>query len=166
MRASRQWRNGECCGKPTVPLGEIYPTGFQILPHVSAGWSSVIIRFERRLVPRSERRHSGTPNRGKTSSASSLAMRVVFWSGTANTRGDLVNRSWITMTCRFPSSVSGRSMISIPRIWKGFDKGIGWSGGLLALPAPVTMAHSGQALANIRASLNIPSHHQWTIRAL
>ena len=80
--------------------------------------------------------------------------------------GHFVNRSIIMTICRFPLSVNGRSMTSIPSIWNGLETGMGCSGGLIILPTPVEIAHSGQALANAMESLNIPSHHQWFTNGL
>ena len=126
------------------------------------------IKLDRRLVPRSESRHSGTPNIGITSSAISLEIQAVFWSGTAKTIGHLVKRlrSCITTTCLLPWSVTGRSITSMPRIWNGLDTGMGCNGDLFTLPLPVAMAHSGQDFTNFLASLNIPSHHHRVVSVL
>ena len=55
------------------------------------------ITLASRLVPRTDNRHSGIPNKGKTSSATSLAILIAFWPGAGNTNGHLVRKSWRTM---------------------------------------------------------------------
>ena len=82
-----------------------------------------------RFAPRSHSMASGTPNHGTTSSASSRAILEAFWSGTPKTKGHFVNRSCTTTTWQFPLSANGRSMTSIPNIWKGRRTGMGWGPG-------------------------------------
>ena len=126
------------------------------------------IRWDNKLVPRSERRVSGTPKTGMIiiSSTNNFTTFCVFWSGTGNTIGHLVRKSWKTITCLFPCSVFGRSITSTPSIWKGLLTGIGFNAGRPGYPAPLTTAHWGQSLQWVSTSRNIPSHHQVRARAL
>ena len=124
------------------------------------------IKCDNKFVPRSDRRASGTPNRGMTSSTRSLTILVVFWSGIGNTKGHFVRKSCITKTYRFPFSVFGSSMMSIPRIWNGRETGMGFRGGFPGLPPPDTNVQSGQLLQYWIQSLYIPSHHQFRANIL
>lgn len=68
-------------------------------------WHKFIIRFNKRLVPRSESRHSGTSNMGITSSATSLAMRVVRDSKDHGSLGEQVlyhhyNVMFVSLVCQ------------------------------------------------------------------
>jgi len=46
----------------------------------------------------SDRRGSGMPNSGITSSASNFVNLITFWSGTTKTRGNFVKKTWKTTT--------------------------------------------------------------------
>lgn len=86
-----------------------------LIPSIS---QTSCIRCESKLLPLSDRRASGTPTSGITSSASSRAMHTAFWSGTEKTKGYLETKSWNTTTCLFPASVLGRSITSTPIIYR------------------------------------------------
>ena len=74
------------------------------------------ITLASKFVLLSDKKHSGNPNIGTSSSARSLAIHVAFLSGTANTSGHFVNRSWNTTTYLFPFAVNGNSIMSTPHI--------------------------------------------------
>ena len=56
-------------------------------------------RDERKLVPRSDNRASGTPNMGMICSANSCAPLTAFGSGMVKTNGHLLRKSWKTHAC-------------------------------------------------------------------
>ena len=74
------------------------------------------ITLASKFIPLSDKKHSGHPNIGSSSSARSLAIHVAFLSRTANTRGHFVNRSWNTTTYLFPFAVTGNFITSTPHI--------------------------------------------------
>ena len=118
------------------------------------------ITLASKFVPLFDKKHSGHPNIGTSSSARSLAIHVAFLSGTANTSGHFVNRSWNTTTYLFPFVVTGDSIMSTPHISNRRCTGMGCNKGQLTLPTTETMAHSGQFLQCDTASLYRVSHHQ------
>ena len=123
------------------------------------------IKWERRLVPRSDSRASGTPKNGTTCSVSSFTIRIVCWSGAGNTKGHFVAKSWKTIMYLLPLSVLGSSM-TLTLIWNGLSTGIGDRGGLFCQPTPDTIAHLGQLLQYFTQSLYMCFHHQCRAKAL
>ena len=112
------------------------------------------IKLDTRLVPLSESRHSGTPNNGITSSAISLEIRAVFWSGTVKHRPlskQILYHHYVLV-----------ALVCYRKVHNVNAQNLEWSGyrdGMQRWPVHSTTSHdNGTLRAGLRKLLGIAKH--------